>query len=36
MSTEAEIVVCRASYRKAFSAIYRRVSFSKATGVRTF
>ena len=32
MSTKTEIVVCRASYRKVFSAIFRRVSFSTATG----
>ena len=32
MSTKMEIVVCRASYRKVFSAIFRRVSFSTATG----
>ena len=31
MSTKMEIVVCRASYRKVFSAIFRRVSSSTAT-----
>jgi hypothetical protein len=32
MSTKLEIVVCRASYRKVFSASFRRMSFSTATG----
>jgi hypothetical protein len=33
MSTKTEIVVCRASYCKVFSTIFRRVSFSTATPV---
>jgi hypothetical protein len=33
MSTKTEIVVCRASYRKVFPAISRRVSFSTDTPV---
>jgi hypothetical protein len=32
MSNKTEIVVLKASYRKVFSAIFRRVSFSTATG----
>ncbi len=32
MSTKSGIVVCRASYRKVFSASFRRMSFSTATG----
>jgi hypothetical protein len=32
MSTKTEIVVRRASYSKVFPAIFRRVSFSTATG----
>ena len=35
MSTKTEIVVCRASNRKVFSAIFRRVSFSTATSLIT-
>ena len=35
MSTKTEIVVCRASYREVFSAIFRPVSFSTATLVTT-
>ena len=31
MSTKSKIVVCRASYCKVFSTIFRRVSFSTAT-----
>jgi len=31
MSTKSGIVVCRASYRKVFSASFRRMSFSTAT-----
>jgi hypothetical protein len=31
MSNKTEIVVLKASYRKVFSAIFRRVSFSTAT-----
>jgi len=31
MSTKTEIVVCRGSYRKGFSAIFRQGSFSTAT-----
>jgi len=31
MSTKTKIVVCRTSYCKVFSTIFRRVSFSKAT-----
>jgi len=33
MSTKSGIVVCRASYRKVFSASFRRMSFSTATPV---
>ena len=33
MSTKTEIVVYRASYRKVFSASFRRMSFSTATPV---
>jgi len=33
MSIKSEIVVCRASYRKVFSASFRRRSFSTATPV---
>jgi hypothetical protein len=32
MFTKTEIVVCTASYRKVFSASFRRKSFSTATG----